>query len=106
MTILRPQKPNTFFNIIIALLSISSAASAIAGVLLYHQSVNTRYDIAKTKRAIEAMEIENVGLRQRLSDLTDTDAAREKLQNASLVRDTNPSYLSITRTTAPALAAH
>lgn len=103
MTILRPQKTSIFINAIIVSLSVFVALSAALGVLLYNSAVSLDYDIEKTKRAIEIMEIENAKLRQRLSEVADTDRIKNEMENFTLVKDRNPRYLSAQQE--PALGA-
>lgn len=96
MTIIRPQKPNTLVNMLVAALVVFVTAFAVFGVLAYNHAVSLRYDIARTKSSIEKMEIANVELRRRLIEATDTTAAQGITANTPLVRNHSPLYLPAT----------
>ncbi|MBI4094496.1 MAG: hypothetical protein HY436_01670 [Candidatus Liptonbacteria bacterium] len=102
MTFFHPPK-NSLFTAVLLAMGALTVLGAFVLVLLYSRNVERTHRLQETRAGIQAAEVRNAELRERILSLFTSDAVERFAAARGLVRDTAPEYFKLTQEWGPAL---
>jgi cell division protein FtsB len=93
MTIVQPNR-NQDIKRLIAVLSSFLVAYFLMSVFIYLQTVNLKHDLAKQRKALDDLKVENADLKNQFYSLIDVSNLERLAQERGLIQDANPQWAS------------
>jgi cell division protein FtsL len=82
-------------NMAIIVLIVAACCTAVFLVVLYNRTVNLRHAAAELEQQIEDAHTESAEAQRRIFSLFGTDNVQRVAQERNLVKDTHPTYVSL-----------
>ncbi len=94
MTYIQPNKNNSLWNGLIAVLGIAALGGIFFLVTLYNSTVNLSHNIAAVKTELDAVSAQDTGLNNTIIAALDGNKVAAFAQANGLVEEKNPQYFS------------
>ena len=91
MTIIQPNRYKDARRLSIILGAIL-VVGVLSGVAIYLQKVSAKHDLAKIKKELEVIKVENAELKTNYYALVDSDNLEQLAEELGLVQDKNPQW--------------